>query len=62
MTFSCGQIPETITSVDVIDNVEQTSVAVAVPVFAGKVLAVQSMVTLAGQVIPGAALSSTVMV
>jgi hypothetical protein len=40
----------------------QLSVAVAVPVFAGSVLAVQSIVTLTGHVITGGVLSSTVIV
>jgi hypothetical protein len=40
----------------------QLSVAVAVPVFAGKVLAVHCMVTFAGHDITGAVLSSTMMV
>jgi hypothetical protein len=62
MIFSWGQIPVTMTSVDVIPNVEQLSVADALPVFAGKVLAAQSMVTFTGQVIVGGAVSSTVMI
>jgi hypothetical protein len=37
----------------------QLSVPVAVPVFAGRVLAVQAIVTFAGQVIAGATLSMT---
>jgi hypothetical protein len=40
----------------------QLSVAVALPVFAGSVLAVHSIVILPGHVIVGAVLSSTVMV
>jgi hypothetical protein len=43
-------------------SVEQLSVAVADPVFAGNVLAVQFNVTFAGQVICGAALSSIAMI
>ena len=40
----------------------QLSVAVAVPVAAGKVLPVHSMVTLGGQVTTGGVLSSMVMI
>ena len=40
----------------------QLSVAVAIPVVAGSVLDVHCIVTLAGQVITGGVLSSTVMV
>jgi hypothetical protein len=62
IVYSCGHPPATVTSVEVIVGVpSQLSVAVAVPVFAGNVLAVQSTVTLAGQVMVGAALSSTKM-
>jgi acyl-CoA thioesterase len=50
------------TSVFVIDMVEQLSVADAVPVFAGSVLAVHWIVTFGGQVITGDALSSTMIV
>lgn len=52
----------TMTSVDVIPNVEQLSVADAVPVLAGKVLAVQSIVTLTGHVTEGGEVSTTLMV
>jgi len=45
MIRSCGQPPATVTSVNVIPNVEQLSVAVYEPVFAGNVLAVHSLVT-----------------
>ncbi len=62
IVFSCGQIPVTMTSVDVTANVEQLSVAEAVPVLAGNVLAVQSNVTLTGQVTVGGVLSITVMI
>ena len=62
MVNSCGHAPPTVTSVEVIVGVASQSVAVAVPVFAGNVLAVHCMVTLAGQVITGATLSSTVIV
>jgi hypothetical protein len=57
---SCGQAPAIVRSVDVIVGVaSQLSVAVAVPVLAGAVLAVQRMVTLAGHTSAGAVLSST---
>lgn len=60
IVYSCGQFPAIVTSEEVIVGVpSQLSVAVAVPVLAGKVLAVQSTVTLAGQVMEGAASSST---
>ena len=52
----------TITSVDVTANVEQLSVAVAVPVLAGNVLAVHCIVTLAGHDIEGGDASCTVMI
>lgn len=50
----------TTTSVEVIAMVEQLSVAVGVPVLAGKVLTEQAIVTLTGQVIVGTTLSITV--
>lgn len=57
---SCAHTPATVTSVKVTVGVpSQLSVAVAVPVLAGKVLAVHNMVILAGQVMTGATLSST---
>jgi hypothetical protein len=59
---SCGHAPPTVTSVEVIAGEASQSIAVAVPVFAGNVLAVHSIVTFAGQLITGAALSSTVIV
>ena len=62
MVFSCGQIPVTMTSVDVTANVEQLSVAVALPVLAGNVFAAQSIVTLTGHVTDGGEVSSTVMI
>jgi hypothetical protein len=63
MIYSCGHPPPTVTSEDVIVGaVSHRSVAVAVPVFAGNVLAVHSIVNDAGQVINGACVSSTVMV
>jgi hypothetical protein len=62
IVFSWGHPPATITSVLVIEIVEQLSVAVAVPVLAGSVLAVHWIVTLGGQIIVGEALSSTTMV
>lgn len=56
---SCTQPPSTIRSVEVIvADRSQLSVAVAVPVLPGKVLAVQRMVTFGGQVMAGAMLSS----
>ncbi len=55
---SCGQPPATETSVKVIIGcIAQLSVAVAVPVAGGNVLAVQTTVILAGQVIVGGVLS-----
>ena len=64
MVYSCGHVCEaTVTSVKVTFGIaSQLSVAVALPVFPGKVLAVHSMVTLFGQVIIGGVLSSTRMV
>ena len=63
ITLSAAHMPPVITSVDVIvGEMSQLSVAVAVPVFAGKVLDPQAMVVLDGQVIAGAILSSTKMV
>lgn len=63
MVNSCAHAPATVTSLEVIVGVaSQLSEAVAVPVFAGKVLAVQRTVTFAGQVIVGATLSSTTIV
>jgi len=60
---SCGQVPATVASVKVISGTaSQLSVAVAVPVLAGNVLAVHWIVILAGQVITGPTLSSTNMV
>lgn len=61
--YACGQDPETVASLIVIVGVaSQLSVAVAVPVFAGSVLAEHSIVTLLGQDRTGAVLSSTKMV
>lgn len=63
IVLSCGQAPATVKSVKVIvAEASQLSVAVAVPVLAGKVLSVQSTVTLAGHVIAGPWLSSTKMI
>src|SRR5689334_14307108 len=60
---SCGHWPPTVISVEVIVGVaSQLSVAVALPVLAGNVLAVHWIVTFAGQDIAGAALSSTTIV
>ena len=63
IVLSCWQIPPAITSLKVIPTTgSQLSVAVAVPVLAGNVLAVHWIVTLPGQVTIGATLSTTVMV
>ena len=61
IVYSCGQVGEaTVTSLNVIVGIaSQLSVAVALPVFEGKVLAVHSIVVFAGHVIIGAVLSST---
>jgi hypothetical protein len=59
IVFSWGHDPATMTSDDVIVKVEQLSVAVAVPVLAGRVLAVHWIVTFAGQFRDGGVLSST---
>ena len=63
IVLSCGQIPPTVISLKVIPTTgSQLSVAVAVPVLAGNVLAVHRIVTLPGQVTIGATLSTTVIV
>ena len=64
MVYSCGQVGDaTVASVKLTAGIKsQLSVAVALPVFAGKVLAVHSIVVLAGHVIIGAVLSSTTIV
>src|SRR6186713_932227 len=63
MVYSWGHPPAAVTSAKVmIGAASQLSVAVAVPLLAGSVLAVQRMVIFAGQVMVGAALSSTKMV
>ena len=61
MVYSCGQVGEAIVaSVKLkVGIASQLSVAVALPVLAGKVLAVHSIVVLAGHVIIGGVLSST---
>src|SRR4030095_1120572 len=60
---SSGHTPPTVTSLNVIAGVlSQLSVAVALPVLAGNVLAVHSIVIFGGHVINGAWLSSTEMV
>lgn len=60
IVLNTGHEPETVTSAKVIvGEPVQLSVAVAVPVFAGKELAEHWIVTFGGQVIDGAALSST---
>ena len=62
MVRSCGQLAPTVTSVKVmVGDISQLSVPVAVPVFAGKVLAVQDTVIFGGQVMLGTVLSSIVM-
>lgn len=63
IVLSCGHTPATVTSEKVIvAELSQLSVAVAVPVFAGNVLAVHRMVIFAGQVMAGPWLSSTKMI
>jgi hypothetical protein len=63
IVLSCGHPPATVASVKVtVGDVSQLSVAVAIPVLAGAVLAVHNMVTFAGQDMDGATLSSTMMV
>lgn len=63
ITRSCGQAPATVTSAKVIVGVaSQLSVADAVPVAGGKVFAVQEMVRLPGQVMPGGVSSRTVII
>ncbi len=54
IVLSCGHAPPTLTSLKVIEGVEsQLSVAVALPVLAGAVLAEHSIVIFIGQVISG---------
>ncbi len=61
MVLSCGHKPPTVTSLKVMVGVaSQLSVAVALPVVPGRVLAVHCMVVLAGQVMAGTTLSITV--
>ena len=63
IVYSCGHPPATVASEKVTPGTEQLSVAVAIPVEGGKVLAVHSIVLLAGHdVIVGGVESSTVMV
>jgi len=62
MVINTGQTPPIVTSLKVTVGVLQLSVAVAVPVFGGKLLTEQLIVTLTGHVIVGAWLSSTTMV
>jgi hypothetical protein len=63
MVVNTGHDPATVTSLNVIvGEATQLSVAVAVPVAGGNVLAVHWMVTFAGQVIVGGTASSTVIV
>ena len=63
MPLSCAHDPPAVASLNVITGVaSQLSVAVALPVSAGSVLSVHSIVILAGQVMIGAWLSSTVII
>lgn len=63
MVCSCGQPPAVVTSLKVTTGIAaQLSVAVAVPVFAGSVLAVHSIVTFTGHVMAGAWVSSVDMI
>ena len=63
IVYSWGHPPATVASEKVTPGTEQLSVAVAIPVEGGKVLAVHSRVRLAGHdVIVGGVESSTVMV
>lgn len=63
MVFSCGHAPPVVTSENVIVGVaSHISVAVAVPVLTGKVLAMQDMVTLVGHVMFGGTLSVSVII
>lgn len=60
MVLSCGQDAPVVISVKVISGAgSQLSVAVAVPVAGGKVLAVQAMVMFGGHVITGGVSSCT---
>src|SRR6187551_1297442 len=63
MVISCGQVPPTITSLKVmIGAPSQLSVAVALPVLEGLVLAVHSIVIFAGHVMMGTWLSLMVII
>ena len=63
MVNSCEQLPGADASLKVTRGApSQLSVAVAVPVAAGKVFVPHSMVTFEGHVIPGARLSSTTII
>ena len=62
IVLSCGHAPPTFTSLEVMVGVGSQSVAVAVPVFAGKVLAVHCMVTFGGHAMVGGVLSVTTIV
>jgi len=63
IVLSCGHAPAAVISEKVIvAELSQLSVAVALPVLAGRVLSVQRTVTLAGQVMAGPWLSSTKMI
>ncbi len=62
MIYSIGFTPATVTSEYVMTGAGlQLSIAVAVPVLAGKVLPVHATVIFAGQVMTGGVLSSIVM-
>jgi hypothetical protein len=63
MVLRIGHDPDAVISLKVsVGEATQLSVAVAVPVLGGNVLAVHWMVTFAGHVIVGGTASSTVMV
>jgi hypothetical protein len=63
MVLSCGQAPATVASENVNAGVvPQLSDVEGLPVLAGAVLAVHSIVILAGQVITGPVLSVTMIV
>src|ERR1044071_2331402 len=63
MTRLPAQLPAATASVSVIESTPlQPAVAVALPVLAGRIEAVQSMTLLAGQVIDGLVVSTIVMV
>jgi hypothetical protein len=62
IVLSCGQDPLIVTSLNVkVGVTSQLSVAVALPVLAGKVLSVHSIVIFPGQIITGGTLSPSTM-